>query len=81
MFLMAWWFASPLVALDGAAPLDSLRASFVASWKNPGALTIFGLIYLVLALVASIPFGLGWLVLGPVAIGANYASWREVFGE
>jgi uncharacterized membrane protein len=81
LFLMAWWFATPLVALNRARPLEALTASFDAAWKNLGALAIFVLIYFVLAIVASIPFGLGWIVLGPVAIGANYASWREVFGE
>jgi uncharacterized membrane protein len=81
LFLMAWWFAAPLVAINRAPPFDALKASFDASWKNIGALTVFGLVYLVLAIVASIPFGLGWLVLGPVAIGANYASWREVYGD
>jgi uncharacterized membrane protein len=81
LFLMAWWFATPLVALNRVRPLEALAASFDASWKNLGALAIFVLIYLALAIVASIPFGLGWIVLGPVAVGANYASWREVFGE
>ena len=81
LFLMAWWFATPLVALNRARPLEALQASFDAAWKNLGALAVFVLIYMVLAIVASIPFGLGWLVLGPVAVGANYASWREVFGE
>ncbi len=81
LFLMAWWFATPLVLLNRAEPLDALKASFDASWKNLGALTISGLIFLGLAILASIPFGLGWLVLAPVAVGAGYASWREVFGD
>ncbi|HVE49514.1 MAG TPA: BPSS1780 family membrane protein [Casimicrobiaceae bacterium] len=81
LFMMAWWFATPLVSLNRAQPMDALKASFDASWKNIGALIVFVLIYLVLAIVATIPFGLGWLVLGPVAIGANFASWREVFGD
>lgn len=81
LFMMAWWFATPLVVLNGADPVAALKASFDASWKNLGALMIAGLIFIGLAIVASIPFGLGWLVLAPVAIGASYASWREVFGE
>ena len=77
----AWWFAVPLVALNGAKPLDALKASFAASWANVGALLVYGLIFLVLAILASIPMGLGWLVLAPVAMGASFASWREVFGD
>ena len=30
---------------------------------------VYGLIFIVLAIVASIPFGLGWLVLLPVMFG------------
>ena len=81
LFMMAWWFAPALVALNRADPVTALRASFDASWKNLGAMLVYGLIFVGLAIVASIPFGLGWLVLGPVAIGASYAGWREIFGE
>ena len=81
LFLMAWWFAPALVALNRADVLAALKASFDASWKNLGALLVFGLIFIGLAIVASIPFGLGWCVLLPVMFGALYASWREVFGE
>lgn len=80
LFTMAWWFAVPLVTLNGAPPVEALKASYAAAWANIGALAVFGLVFIVLAIVASIPMGLGWLVLMPVAIGAGYASWREVFG-
>jgi uncharacterized membrane protein len=81
LFFMAWWFAPALVTLNGAPPIDALQASFRASVANLGAQLVFGLVFIGLAIVASIPFGLGWLVLGPVMIGASYASWREVFGD
>ena len=35
---------------------------------------------IVLAIVASIPFGLGWLVLGPVFAASVYASYKDIFG-
>jgi hypothetical protein len=35
----------------------------------------------VLAILASIPFGLGWLVLGPVMICSVYASYRDIYLE
>ena len=34
---------------------------------------------ILLAIVASIPFGLGWLVLFPVSYLALYASYRDIF--
>jgi uncharacterized membrane protein len=36
-------------------------------------------IYIVASIVASIPFGLGWLVLVPVSLLAAFVSYREVF--
>lgn len=78
---MAYWFAPALVVLNGEQPLDALRKSFAASCANIGAFLIYGLIYLGLAIVASIPVGLGWLVLGPMLVGSCYASWRTIFGR
>jgi len=40
---------------------------------------LYGLVGLVLGIVASIPFGLGWLVLGPVAIASVYVGYRDIF--
>ena len=34
---------------------------------------------LLLAFAATIPFGLGWLVLLPVLAGSAYASYRDIF--
>jgi uncharacterized membrane protein len=81
LFLLAWWFAPGLVTLNRAPPVDALKASFGACMANLGALTMFGLVFIGLAIVASIPMGLGWIVLAPVSVGATYASWREVFGD
>ncbi len=81
LYMLAWWFAPSLVALNRAPPIDALKASIGACFANLGALTVFGLVFIGLAIVATIPMGLGWIVLLPVMIGATYASWREVFGD
>jgi uncharacterized membrane protein len=81
LFVMAWFFAPALCALNRAEALAAIKASFDASWKNLGAVALFVLIFIGLAIVATIPIGLGWLVLAPVTIGAAYAGWREVFSE
>lgn len=77
----AYWFAPALVVLNGEAPIAALRASFVASWVNVGAFLLYGLIGVGLAIVASIPVMLGWLVLGPMTAASAYASWRTIFGR
>ena len=49
-------------------------------WHNVGAFLLYGLIYIGLAIVASIPFGLGgWS--GPMIVGSCYAGWRTIFGR
>ena len=77
--LMAYWFSPALVVLNGEEPIAAVQKSFRACWQNLGAVAVYGLIFIGLAIVASIPLGLGWLVLGPVAAGSWYASWRETF--
>lgn len=79
--LMALWFAPPLVVFRNAAAVDAMRLSFNACMKNAVPFLIYGLITLVLAIVASIPLGLGWLILGPVLIATVYTSYRDVFPE
>ena len=68
-------------ATDRIAPQAALWLSFRANLTNIGAMLIYGLLLIVLALLASIPLGLGWFVLGPMMAGSWYATWRDVFGE
>ena len=77
--MMAYWFAPPLIVLNGEEPIAAMKKSFRACWVNVGATLVYGLIWIGLAIVASIPFGLGWIVLAPVMAGSWYASWRETF--
>jgi len=78
---MALWFAPALVVFRGVAPLDAMRVSFSASLKNLMPFLLYGLLYIVAAIVASIPFGLGWLVLLPVVMLTTYVSYKDVFGS
>lgn len=75
------FYGIPLVMLAGQNAWPAAQASIAACWINVLPLLVFGVIYLVLAVVAAIPFGLGFLVLGPVTVCAIYASYRDVFGE
>lgn len=78
---MAYWFAPALVVLNNEPPIVALQKSFAASWRNFGAFLLYGLIYIGLAIIASIPAGLGWFVLGPMLVGSCYAGWRTIFGR
>ena len=76
---MAVWFAPALVALDGIEPWTALKWSFFACLKNIGSFLVYGLAMFGLAIVAFIPLGLGWLVLGPVIIASVYTAYRDIF--
>jgi len=67
--------------LNGEEPMAALQKSFAACLTNFMPFLIYGLIYIGLAIVASIPLALGWLVLAPMIAGSCYASWRQIFGE
>lgn len=79
--LMAYAFAVPLVCLRGHAPVAALKASFLAVAANWAPFLVYGLIYIVLALLASIPLMLGWLLLLPLTVASGYMAYREVFAD
>ena len=81
LIAMALFYGVPLVMLAGQNAWPAAQDSIAACWINMLPLLVFGLIFLVLMVVAVIPFGLGFLILGPVTVGAVYASYRDVFGE
>jgi uncharacterized membrane protein len=76
---MALWFAAPLVVLQNQGVLRALAQSFAACLQNMLPFLLYGVILLVLAVVASIPFGLGWLVLLPVITASVYTAYRDIF--
>ncbi|MBL8481246.1 MAG: hypothetical protein JNJ60_03545 [Rhodocyclaceae bacterium] len=77
--LMALWFAPALVMLQGRGPLAALLLSLRAWLANPAPLGLFLVMLIALWIFATLPAGLGLLVFIPVAAGAHYASFRELF--
>ncbi|HSB47990.1 MAG TPA: BPSS1780 family membrane protein [Burkholderiales bacterium] len=77
---MALWFAPALVVLRGMAPVAALQESFFGCLKNILPFLVYSIVLMVLGIVASIPLGLGWLVLGPTLIASVYVSYRDIFG-
>ena len=80
LMAMAFWFAPALVVFRDVAPVDAIKASFTANLKNLLAFLVYSVVYLVAAIVASIPFGLGWIVLVPLGLLTVYVSYKDVFG-
>ncbi len=79
--IMAYWFAPPLIALRGDKPVAAMKASFTASLRNVPPMLVYSLVGIALGLLATIPLGLGWLVLGPVFVVSVYTSYRDIFGQ
>jgi uncharacterized membrane protein len=76
---MATWFAPALVVFKNVAPIEAVKQSFNASMKNIVPFLLWSVIYIVAAIIASIPFGLGWIVLIPVLLLTVYLSYKDVF--
>ncbi|MBL8540988.1 MAG: DUF2189 domain-containing protein [Betaproteobacteria bacterium] len=75
----AMWFAPALIVFHDVDAVSALKASFFAILKNIPATFWYGLIVVGLAILAGIPFGLGYFVLAPVAFASVYASYRDIF--
>lgn len=76
---MSIWFAPALVVLRGEEPVTAMKLSFVGCLRNVIPFLIYGLIGIVLAIVASIPLGLGWLVVAPMTAASIYTSYCDIF--
>jgi uncharacterized membrane protein len=76
---MAFWFSPALVLFRNVSAIDAVKLSFAANVKNIGAFLVCGIVYLLAAVVASLLFGLGWIVLLPVTVLVLYVSYRRVF--
>ncbi len=79
--LMAYWFAPALVVLNELGALEAMKTSFSACLKNMMPFLVYGLVGLVLAILASIPVMLGWFVLAPIMMATLYTSYRDIFYE
>jgi len=79
--VMAIWFAPALVVLKGAEPLEAMRLSLSGCAKNILPFLIYGIIWIILAFIATLPLMLGWLVLGPVTIASVYTSYCDIYDD
>ncbi len=75
----ALFFAVPLVMEAREPPLQAMQTSLKAGLVNWAPLLLFGLIATILGVLAMLPMGLGFLILGPVLTGAVWAAYADVF--
>ena len=58
-----------------------MKSSAKATIINAIPILIFSTVYVILAIIATIPFGFGFLILIPVTTGALLASYRDIYPE
>jgi len=76
---MLLWFAPALIVLNGLGAGGAMGASFAACLKNVVPFLVYGIVLFFPMIVATIPMGLGWLILGPVIVASIYTSYRDIF--
>jgi hypothetical protein len=79
--IMAYWFAPILVIFHNLKPVDAMKLSFTACLKNLWPFTVYGLMSMVLLVLAAIPLGFGLLVMIPTMTASLYVSYRDIFSE
>lgn len=79
VLLMAMQFAPMLILFQHMTPLRAMKTSLAAFIRNMIPLTIYGLMLLPFAIVASMPMMLGWVVLLPVIIASMYPTYVDLF--
>jgi len=76
---MSIWFAPALVMLNDLPAIQAMKLSFKGCLRNMLPFLLWGIIGFVLAILASIPIALGWLLLVPTMICSTYVSYQEIF--
>lgn len=76
---LAYWFAVPLIALEGQGVFQAVSNGVKGFMKNIWPIFLYGLATLVLILAAIIPFGLGLLILFPVMHITTYTAYVRIF--
>lgn len=76
---MAVWFAPCLILFGDKGLFSAMKLSFIACLKNFVPFLLYGIVMMVLTFVASIPLGLGLLVVGPMIFASVFISFKEIF--
>ena len=79
LLMMAMQYAPMLVFFNGATPVQAMKLSLRAFLYNIGPWLVYLTTFILLAILASIPMMLGWLILLPLVFTSLYVSYCEIF--
>ncbi len=77
--MMAAWFSPLLVAFHDMPPVLAMKRSFYACLRNFIPFQLYGFTLIILAVLASLPWGLGLIILIPTIFTSIYASYKDIF--
>jgi uncharacterized membrane protein len=79
--MAAMWFSPTLVILHGVPPVEALKTSFTAAFRNflPGL--VYSVLLFLLLIVGAIPLLLGYLIVVPMFVISFYTAYRDIFIE
>jgi uncharacterized membrane protein len=82
MLIMAvFWFTAPVLAFNKMPPTHAIRWSFFAFLSNIMPMIFFGVLMMLLVLLAGMSAGLGLIVVLPLFMIAGYTSYKHVFSD
>lgn len=77
--MMAMQFAPMLVYFRNVPPLEAMKLSLRAFLYNVMPMLLYGATFMFMAMLASMPVMLGWVVLLPLVFTTLYASYNDIF--
>lgn len=80
LVLSAYLYAPALVFFANQSAGEAMKQSFAACWRNWLPILVSGLVAIALLIIGALPFGFGLLIVLPVLMAANYASFKDMFG-
>lgn len=77
--LMGIWFAPAHMVLGNCGVKEAVEKSFKGCLANIVPYLVYGVVGIVLSILATIPLMLGWLVLFPMITASVYIAYKEIF--
>jgi len=76
---MAVWFAPALIVFHDVGSVAAMQASFAGCLHNIMPFLLYGIVWFIASIIASIPLMLGWLILGPVTVASIYTAYKDIY--
>ena len=77
--IMAFYFAPALITFNDLEVMQALKLSFRGCLRNIMPFLLFGILMILLSILAMIPLGLGMLILAPVGMISIYVCYKDIF--